>query len=404
MFVFKTIVHARVEPAALPIRIPLPKGLRFGAELLDARVRSGGEAALNTTVGNAANLLRAYVEYESPELLGGRFVGRAGRITMNVGSRRFVARNRFRNTINGFTGFDFRWQSQSENALHLRGFWALPVTRLPGDARGLRRNDVDFDEESRDVQFFGLFAARNLAGIGRGEIYGFGLLENLRGTTGRPTSHRRLATSGFRLFSAPKTGHFDFTTENAVQFGRSRASASSTRELTHRAHFHHLTLGYSFDAMGSPRFAVQYDYASGDDDPSDGRNGRFDTLFGARRFDFNPTGIYGPFARSNLHTPGLRLQLRPLSRVTATTAYRLFWLASAKDTWTTSGVRDATGDAGRFVGHQFEIRIRYDLVPGNVRLETGYAHLFAGDFIDDAPNSPARGDSNYAYFQASVAF
>ena len=65
----------------------------------------------------------------------------------------------------------------------------------------------------------------------------------------------------------------------------------------------------------SPRLIFQYDYASGDDDPNDADNNRFDTLYGARRFDFGPTGIYGPFARANLSTPGMRIKLKPAANM-----------------------------------------------------------------------------------------
>jgi hypothetical protein len=38
-----------------------------------------------------------------------------------------------------------------------------------------------------------------------------------------------------------------------------------------------------------------------------------------------------------------------------------------------------------------------------VLLETGYAHLFAGEFIDRAPNSNG-GDTNYVYAQLMLKF
>ena len=150
--------------------------------------------------------------------------------------------------------------------------------------------------------------------------------------------------------------------------------------------------------------ALQYDYASGDENPADGTNERFDTLFGARRFEWGPTGIYGPFARSNLHTPGVRVQLKPHARVTTFVAYRGYWLASDQDAWTTAGLRDPTGQANDFLGSQVEIRVRFDVLPGNVRWESGYAHLFGGDFIDEAPGSNRQGDSDYAYSQLVLRF
>jgi hypothetical protein len=49
------------------------------------------------------------------------------------------------------------------------------------------------------------------------------------------------------------------------------------------------------------------------------------------------------------------------------------------------------------------MRIRWRLLPRNVILEFGYAHLFAGEFIDKAPNAN-RGDTNYVYSQIILDF
>lgn len=174
--------------------------------------------------------------------------------------------------------------------------------------------------------------------------------------------------------------------------------------LDHYAHFHHLTLGYTFNLPWSPRIALKYDYASGDNNPNDSTNNRFDTLYGARRFEFGPTGIYGTIARTNIHTPGFRVEVKPHSRMTSFIAYRALWLASDRDAWTTSGARDPEGQSGSFVGSQFEIRVQWQLLPGNVMLESGYAHLFAGEFINNAPNLGRQGDSDYAYTQITVNF
>ena len=154
---FRTLVDARVD---------LPAGLSVGAELMDSRAVRNGDVLLNTTIVNSVELLRAYIAYTQDDVLGGRFDARAGRITMDVGSRRFVARNRYRNTINGFTGLDLVWkQNEGGRNVSLRGFWTLPVRRAPDalNARVLRRrlldNDIVFDRESLDVQFWGLFGA-----------------------------------------------------------------------------------------------------------------------------------------------------------------------------------------------------------------------------------------------------
>lgn len=81
-------------------------------------------------------------------------------------------------------------------------------------------------------------------------------------------------------------------------------------------------------------------------------------------------------------------------------AYRPVWLAEARDAWVATGVRDATGASGDFVGQQIEARVRFR-VPGNVSLDVGFAHLFRGRFARRAPNANPSGDPSYVYGEAS---
>jgi hypothetical protein len=170
--------------------------------------------------------------------------------------------------------------------------------------------------------------------------------------------------------------------------------------LDHFAYFHHFEIGYSFDKKWSPQLSLQFDYASGDDDPNDAENNRFDTLYGARRFDFGPTGIYGPFARSNLISPGLRLKFKPATDMSSFIALRSYWLASDNDAWTTAGISNTVGQSDNFIGTQIEARIRWELLPKNIRIEAGAAHLFAGDIISGASKSAP----SYLYTQAVFWF
>ena len=141
----------------------------------------------------------------------------------------------------------------------------------------------------------------------------FGLYEkeSYDETDGESVPHRKLATPGFRLLRAPSEGLLDYEFETALQFGSSRSPLTGDRSLTHIAHFHHLTLGYTFEQPWSPRLLLHYDYASGDRDPTDGRSEHFERLFGARRFEYGPTSIYGAFGLANINTPGIRVQVRP---------------------------------------------------------------------------------------------
>jgi len=66
------------------------------------------------------------------------------------------------------------------------------------------------------------------------------------------------------------------------------------------------------------------------------------------------------------------------------------------------GLADPTGSSGRYLGTQLEVRVRWDLLPKNVRLEGGFAHLFAGGFRHDAPGSNGQGNASYGYVQATL--
>ena len=78
--------------------------LRVGAELYDSRVY-GGDAGTPITTGevNTLELVQAFVGYEVPEAFGAgtKVALQAGRFTLNLGSRRLVAADDYRNTTNG---------------------------------------------------------------------------------------------------------------------------------------------------------------------------------------------------------------------------------------------------------------------------------------------------------------
>lgn len=384
-------------------RLRFTDWLAAAAELQDSRAYLADD---NTPVGtglvNAAELLNGYIELNVEGFFHGRNRLRGGRMTLDLGSRRLVARNRYRNTSNAFTGVEWRWRGEDGNAL--RAFYTLPVQRLPSERDRLVNNDVEFDATSSDYQFFGLFYEDVLPWNDPAELYLFGLHEKEPYDTsdGETTSLRKLGTPGFRLLRDPAAGHFDYEFETALQFGRSNASLTGSRELDHFAHFHHVALGYTFEKPWSPRVLLHYAYGSGDDDPTDGSNDRFDRLFGARRFDYGPTSIYAAFSLTNINSPGVRLQVKPESRWSAFVDYRAVWLASKRDEWAATGVQDPDGLSGSFVGHQLELRVRFQLLPGNLTLEFGSAHLIAGEFIERAPNSNG-GDSNYVYTQMTLA-
>jgi hypothetical protein len=385
VFVMRTLLQVQADFD--PVLITL--------ELMDSRQYGGDNgSAIGTSSVNAVELLQASATFRLGQLGGGKHQLRLGRQTFNLGSRRLVARNRFRNTINAFTGAHWEWKTKE---FKLTSFYTLPVRRLPGDLNSLVDNELEFDEENFNTQFFGVHFEHDLFERHHFEAYFFGLLEDASGSR-----HRDIFTAGSRFLLPKMKGQFDYGIEGAYQFGESRLSGSGP-DLDHSAWFVHAHIGYTFDAAWSPRVRVAFDYASGDDNPNDGDNNRFETLFGARRFEYGPTGIYGAVARFNLLSPELRLELKPQSNMSLMFAWRPVWVASDRDAWTAARVQDPTGSSGSFVGNQFETRWRWDIMPKSVRIEAGIAYLAHGEFQEDASGGQNT-DTVYGYVQVAWTF
>jgi hypothetical protein len=383
---------------------------RVGLEMIDARaLLDDAGTPLDNTQVDSAELLQAYALYRAPRTFGfnANSEFRLGRQTLDFGSRRLISRNRFRNTINAFTGLD--WKLGAQGGWSTEAFIGTPVVRLPLLRPALAADEAAFDEEDFGTVLWLLggasapFAGGPAAGA-RLEAYVIGLDESDQHFA---TRNRRLVTPGLRLFKDPAPARVDYQLEVVLQSGTSRAeeNPANITDLDHFAHYENLQLGYTLTAAWSPRVSAMFDYASGDEDPRDRDNGRFDTLFGARRFDYGPTGIWGAFQRSNMYSPGARLNLAPRPDLRVMAGYRAFWLASDTDQWVPNRVRDVTGNAGSFVGNQFELSATWAVVPTNVTLETGGACLLGGEFPSNAPNAGRDGeDSSYLYAQLTLAF
>ncbi len=364
------------------------------ADLYDSRAYLADRGTPVTA--NEVNTLEVVQAYIGVEMAGafGRGTSLAlqgGRFTLNIGSRRLVAADDYRNTTNDYTGL--RADVAGKSGLNGTFIYVLPQVRLPDDLDSLLDNKPRMDRENFDQVLWGGAVSRAntiFGALAELSFYHFGE----RDAPGRPTLNRSLNSAGGRIIRVAKAGAFDFEVEAIYQFGHIRGSLAATAPgLDVSASFAHANAGYTFAGGWKPRVAIEFDRASGDG--PGGSYGRFDTLFGMRRSDLAPSGLYGAVGRANILAPGIRVEAVPSKRVDWFVAYKLIWLADRTDAFSYSGVRDPSGRSGSFAGRQLDARIRYWLIQDRLRLELDGVWLTKGRFLREAPNAPPGGDTKY---------
>ena len=154
--------------------------------------------------------------------------------------------------------------------------------------------------------------------------------------------------------------------------------------------------GYRLDkVLWHPRAFAQYDWASGDKNPTDGTHGAFDTMYPTAHDRF---GIADQFGWENIAAERAGITAEPHRRWTVTAQYLDFWLASATDSlYNTSGgsiVRDTTGRSGTHIGEEFDVYTWFEL-NRHVNLGAGVGHLMPGTFLANTTKGPTY---NYPYF------
>lgn len=373
-------------------------------ELLDARQALADEGTpLTRRSVDAGNLQQLFLTWRWPEVFGASKLDiNLGRQALSLGSKRLITRSTS-NVPVSFTGAVAHLQREQGDKWTV--FAVVPVLNYPTARADILDNRMERDKESHGTFMDGVFVQMPASPGGvRSEYYAFQLRDEDAG--GEEVADVNLTSAGAHFYTPEQMGKFDYDIEVVLQGGTSRASSapSDLHDLRHRAYFYHLGLGYSLDAPLAPHVQMLYDYASGDKNPFDGENNRFDTLYGARRSEFGPSSLYGPFSRANLSTLGLRLSVYPASTVEMTFTLRDFALASSHDDWVKGGWHDSSGQAGRDLGRHLETRMVWDVIPGNLVLDSGLVWLKAGDFPREVSLGSAPSLTRYAYLQTSFSF
>ncbi len=185
--------------------------------------------------------------------------------------------------------------------------------------------------------------------------------------------HRDVLTPGLRT-QGPLPYSLDYNAEMALQRGHVVADRIS-------AWAGHWELGWR--PLGEdfgPRLSLEYNYASGDRNPSDGNHETFDDLYPA---GFNKYGMADLIAWRNIRYPGIGVEVPFTKRWTIYGGYRRYWLASVYDGLYPGGdeymVRNPAAISSA-VGSNALVSVGYARSE-HWKVYAGYGYLFPGEYL-----------------------
>ncbi|MEP7370922.1 MAG: alginate export family protein [Nitrosospira sp.] len=319
---------------------------------------------------------------------------RIGRMAYEALDRRLIGRNEWRNTTNTFEGFRINL-GQEVNDWEV-DLWAYqPVKRLL----------TAFDQRIENQWFYGVIGHwRKWSDIITLQPYYMGLAQDGSKMPGQ--IDREIHATALRGYGKIGNTNLDYDFNLIYQFGRNGAER-------HDAHGYTLETGYTFKHDWKPRISAFYGYASGDRNPNDNVNNRFERFFGFAR----PWSADDYIVFENIKAPKIKLEFQPAKDLRIDGGYGWFWLASSTDRFNNlldgnnSAIRnpgfnrDPTGRSGDFIGHAFDIRARYKLT-ANIDTTVGYSHFVSGDFTRNrqiASLGKSPGSSNFLYVEVVIS-
>jgi hypothetical protein len=326
----------------------------------DARVLGNTRVSDAPPLTNHLDLRQGYLEFRTPD--NDLVSLRAGRQEMNFGDQRLFGSV---NWANASRSFDAVRLTLRHKHYRLDAFAASVVN--------LRSDGADRSDSGNNIH--GLYGGiENLLPGGTIEPYIFWRL--------RP---RVLAEAGTRANLDVKTlgvrcagklpASLDYNIEMAGQAG----SLGPDRV---RAWAGHWNFGRTLTGRWTPRVSGEYNFATGDEDPRDGRRGTFDVLYVTAH---DKWGMADQVGWRNIHHLRSGVECRPRTNLRLLLNYHTWWLVSARDgLYAANGtllVAATDGTAGTHVGQEVDLQGAYSL-SRQVTILGGIGRLFPGGFLE----------------------
>lgn len=326
------------------------------------------------------DLRQAYVEFGKRE--GNAFELRVGRQELVFGEQRLVGHVSWLNTARSFDAIraayrhkDFRIDAFAASVVNIR--------------------EAEFNKRTDANNFHGAYGSfTTLVPKATIEPYVFWRLS--RGVRSEAGTLAKLdfKTVGVR-WVGKLPGSLDYGVEMATQTGSLAADDV-------QAWGGHWVTGYTFAKPASkPRLFAEYNFATGDADPTDQKREGFDQLYPTPH---DKTGLADQVGWKNIHHLRGGLELKPTSKLSTSASYHSWWLANTRDgLYSVSGAlvaRVANGSAGRHVGQEIDVQATYPLTP-QIQIAPGFSHIFPGTFLNNATPGKAY---NLGYLMFTYQF
>jgi len=163
----------------------------------------------------------------------------------------------------------------------------------------------------------------------------------------------------------------------------------------------HWQIRESLPGAGAIRLTSEYNFATGDDNPTDGLRQTFDQLYPTGH---DKLGLADQVGWRNIHHLREGFEFSPFKATPISLNYHSWWLAEKTDgLYAASGTliaRVAGGAASSHVGQELDLQITRPLTP-QLQLAAGYAHMFTGAFLEQA--TPGASYS-YPYVMVTYVF
>jgi len=371
---------------------------------------------------------------------------KVGRQELSYGDERLVGAFAWNNIGRVFDGVKVRWQHEWFTAEAFGTRLVIPDDNnfnMPSDYEtfsGLHLTTKLVPKNTAELYFF----SRN---VGRANPRQFGGAVLAGGNALDPApfnfSGRDVYTLGTRWKSNPGDfGNWDYTLEYNFQFGNyindrpdagvaqtvgagtqagNPANGSPTApRLEHLAMAFTGNIGYTFaDVVATPRLSLEYNYASGDSNPTDGKHGTFDNLYPTNHKFYG----YGDYVSwQNMHNLRLSLTAKPTAQWTLALEGHFFWLADTSDVYYNVAGIPRAGIPGSLVtpnvgagyrgvpGFSSSLGAELNLVSGYAlnkftSIEAGYSHYFVGKYQQQSfQNVGGAADADWLYLQMVLNF